>query len=225
MVQTLALRPRRFRIGTPDPARIAAESGAIAIHGVALLLLLAPLSPPPPGVAHVEPPRLYIEVPRKPNPPPVAPPREAEVSRPRLVPAAPTSNPPKMDVQPWPLVDPRPGDIAVEPIQIADAGTGRGEAITPPLAGAHLEYDAAPPPPYPAQAVRQMLTGTVTLRVLVDVDGRPLEVQVERSSGHRLLDAAARRQVLAKWRFRPATQDGRAVQAIGMVPVVFRLDR
>jgi periplasmic protein TonB len=65
----------------------------------------------------------------------------------------------------------------------------------------------------------------VTLRVLVDVDGRPIDVQVEHSSGHRVLDAAAKKQVLAKWRFRPAMQDGQVVQAIGMVPVVFSLNQ
>jgi protein TonB len=50
-------------------------------------------------------------------------------------------------------------------------------------------------------------------------------VQVERSSGHRVLDAAAKEQVLAKWRFKPAMQDGRAVQAIGLVPVEFNLNQ
>jgi protein TonB len=33
----------------------------------------------------------------------------------------------------------------------------------------------------------------------------------------------AREQVLAHWRFRPAMHGGRAVQAIGLVPVNFRL--
>jgi protein TonB len=61
--------------------------------------------------------------------------------------------------------------------------------------------------------------------VLVDVDGRPLEVTIQRSSGNRDLDAAARRQVLRKWTFRPAMKDGRAVQAIGIVPIDFNLDR
>jgi protein TonB len=32
-------------------------------------------------------------------------------------------------------------------------------------------------------------------------------------------------QVLARWKFRPAQQAGRPVQAIGRVPVEFRLDR
>ncbi len=65
--------------------------------------------------------------------------------------------------------------------------------------------------------------GTVLLQVLVDSDGRPLDVQVQSSSGNRSLDEAARKHVLKRWMFRPAMQDGRAVQAIGLVPVAFSL--
>jgi protein TonB len=60
--------------------------------------------------------------------------------------------------------------------------------------------------------------------VLVDVDGRPPQADVQRSSGDRRLDNAARKQVLQHWRFRAAMKDGRAVQAIGLVPIAFNLD-
>ncbi len=43
--------------------------------------------------------------------------------------------------------------------------------------------------------------------------------------GYRELDEAARRHVLRRWRFQPAMRDGRAVQAIGLVPIEFSLDR
>jgi protein TonB len=52
-----------------------------------------------------------------------------------------------------------------------------------------------------------------------------LQVDVNRSSGDRRLDLAARDQVLRHWRFRPAIRDGRAVRAIGLVPIDFSLDR
>jgi periplasmic protein TonB len=63
----------------------------------------------------------------------------------------------------------------------------------------------------------------VVLKVLVDVDGKPLSVEIERSSGNRKLDDTARRQVLRKWMFRPAIRDGVAVQVYGLVPVNFTL--
>ena len=61
------------------------------------------------------------------------------------------------------------------------------------------------------------------LKVLVDVDGMPLEVTLERSSGHRSLDRAAREQVLKHWRFQPAVRDGQRVQAYGLVPIDFSM--
>jgi protein TonB len=94
---------------------------------------------------------------------------------------------------------------------------------TGPLAMERLDYASAPPPPYPPEAARRRLEGTVLLQVLVDVDGRPLEVLVQRSSGHRALDDAARKFVLKRWMFKPAVRDGQPVQAIGLVPVKFSM--
>ena len=92
-----------------------------------------------------------------------------------------------------------------------------------PLAGAQLQYRSAPPPTYPIQSLRNHEQGTVLLRVEVDTRGQPVAVSVERSSGSRNLDQAARQQVLKHWRFEPAQRDGVAVPAIGMVPVQFSL--
>lgn len=225
MARTLALRSDRFRIGKLDFTRISAETGAFAIHGAALLLLLAPLSTYVPPVAERDVPPIIIPIaPPKPPEMPVVP-TKTEIPRTHVVPVTPSIVPQKIEVQP-PLVDPLPGDTLVDGDQIAKVDPGLGAAITTqPLVGAHLEYEDAPPPRYPVEAIRESLAGTVTLRVLVDVDGRPIDVRIERSSGYRILDAAARKQVLAKWRFRPAMQAGRAVQAIGLIPVEFNLNR
>jgi periplasmic protein TonB len=92
-----------------------------------------------------------------------------------------------------------------------------------PLPSTRLEYASAPAPTYPREALLNGIQGTVVLKVLVDVDGKPLSVEIERSSGNRRLDDAARRQVLRKWMFRPAIRDGQAVQVYGIVPVNFTL--
>ena len=94
-----------------------------------------------------------------------------------------------------------------------------------PIAAVRLEYASAPPPAYPRDALRMRAEGTVMLQVLVDRDGRPLDVQVQSSSGNRALDEAARKHVLKRWTFRPAMRDGVAVQAIGIVPIDFTLAR
>jgi protein TonB len=220
MTQTLALRAQRFRIGKLDFTRISAEAGTLAINGVALLLLLAPLSVHAPQMEEPVITTLYPVIEKRLP----LPPKPVVVVTPRTVPASPAVLPEKIEVAP-PIVDSQPGDTFVDPTLFADASIGRSTSITKPLAGAHLEYESAPAPSYPIEALRKSLAGTVTLRVLVDVDGKPIDVQVERSSGHRVLDAAAKKQVLAKWRFRPAMQDGQAVQAVGMVPVVFSLNQ
>ncbi len=78
------------------------------------------------------------------------------------------------------------------------------------------------PPGYPFAARRLELEGQVLLRVEVDRAGAVERVTVTRSSGHGLLDEAARRAV-NEWRFLPATVDGEAVSGAVDVPVSFRL--
>lgn len=216
-----ALRPNEL-----DPGRIAAGAGAIALNAALLMLLLVPIAAPPiverteaivPDFILIRPKPVPKPVPvvvdvRKPEPRPDV--------QPRAVPTPPQPQVPTTD-------ESRPGDVVVQPGDEVLIDTPPGPAIPDdgrPMQGAHLEYASAPPPPYPREALREGLTGTVMLQVLVDVDGRPLEVTVARSSGHRALDIAARRQVLARWTFRPAVRDGRPVQAVGMVPVAFELE-
>lgn len=78
------------------------------------------------------------------------------------------------------------------------------------------------PPVYPLAARRNGAEGRVVLRVRVDVDGHAEAVEIVRSSGHDLLDEAARRAVAA-WRFVPGRLAGIPVPASVDVPVVFRL--
>jgi protein TonB len=118
------------------------------------------------------------------------------------------------------------GTLAAPPIQLP--------SIAPPTVGttpaavsgepveASLAYRSAPLV-VPPQAIRQHMHGTVLLRVLVDEEGKPVEVVVEQSSGFRLLDRSAREQVLAGWRFQPASVDGHAVRAWARVLVSFEL--
>ncbi len=225
MVQIHALRTQRFRLAKLDFTRIWGEAGAITINSAALLLLLAPLNMHVPTKPHED---IFVvqELHKKlPPPPPPLPPEKVEVTPRRPMPVTPAL-PQKIELPQPPVFDqPQPGDLPAQPEQIVKVDPGLGNTLTQPLAGAHLEYEVAPAPRYPIEAIRQSLTGSVTLRVLVDIDGQPIDVQIERSSGHRILDAAARKQVLTKWRFRPAVQDGRAVQAIGLIPVVFELER
>lgn len=214
--------PRHAQLGQwlaerPSPARIAAYAAVIALHAAALMLLLMPASPPESEpreeviVPFFFPPKI-VEPPPLPTPPTERLPRTTTAPR--------TQTPVE---QPPILVD-ESVDLAQPPDPNPDTATVI-ETVEPtgPIAGAALEYVSAAPPPYPRDALRRRVEGTVMLEVLVDVDGRPLDVRVQTSSGNRSLDEAARNQVLKKWRFKPAMQNGKAVQAVGLVPVKFML--
>lgn len=207
------------------PARILALSTAIALHVLAAALLLIPATYRSPPVQHE---RMQVrwqlpDVIPPPTPPPPVDPVPVQHAPPPVPPAA--TAPVEVPVpQPLPLLA---SDTSGEPAPPAiDAAPTLApfDTVAPPMAGVQLQYLKAPPPPYPREALRDRLEGTVLLRVLVGVDGRPLEVTVERSSGHRTLDAAARSQVLRQWRFKPATQAGQPSQGYGLVPVAFSLN-
>jgi periplasmic protein TonB len=90
-------------------------------------------------------------------------------------------------------------------------------------AGIDPRYAGALQPNYPAAARRADMEGKVLLRVLVGIDGRVKQAEVKTSSGHDVLDKAAAEHALKKWRFKPATEDGQAVEAWLVVPVTFEL--
>lgn len=95
------------------------------------------------------------------------------------------------------------------------------QAATPPVFNA--AYLRNPPPRYPLVARRNGEEGTVTLKVLVNAEGNPASVDVERTSGSRHLDIAAL-DTVRSWRFVPARRGDRAVEAWVLVPIVFRLE-
>lgn len=200
----------------PDPKRIAANSAVICLHALVLMVLMLPTATAPPvGLEE----KSMIVLPEfKPLPRPVPPPKPVEVkllqttSPPQPIPPAQDSAP--IFDTPGPVDLPAETVPDVEPLQ---------DVVSGPVF-AQISADVAPAPPYPARALKLRQTGVVMLRVLVGSNGRPLEVTVDQSSGHRLLDEAARKFVQARWHFVPAMQGGAAVQAYARVPISFELD-
>ncbi len=204
-----------------DPGRIAAMAAAIALHMAALLLLLMPMAAP--QLARVVEQTERWQVPLEKVIPPPLPPEPVQPAIPR------TSIEQKTRVLPpvTPAVSETATVIEQGTLPSAEstevAGPETGPIDTSPMVGSQLRYVVAPPPTYPRAEQRSGVQGTVTLRVLVDIDGTPLEVVVENSSGNRNLDREARQHVLKHWRFQPAVRDGVAVQAYGLVPITFTL--
>ncbi|QEG38924.1 energy transducer TonB [Roseimaritima ulvae] len=84
------------------------------------------------------------------------------------------------------------------------------------------DFSANRPPQYPASAVRQRLEGTVTLRLRVDLEGKVVEVEILKSSGHQTLDMAAA-EAVQQWQGKPAQRFGRSIASEEILPVRFRL--
>lgn len=214
----------------PDPARILTLSGTVALNLLVFGLMLVPVTLPPPAVLAPAKPSMAIRDIVKPAEPVVV--DIVPIQPPRPTTSAPTHDrqqvaPATRDAGATAVIS----DTGSEPI--ADAIAGSGDIAPPsgdigPAGGPapmQLAYRNAPAPAYPRIALQRQWSGIVLLQVLVDVDGRPLDVAIARSSGHRELDEAARQQVLKRWLFQPASRDGAPVQAIGLVPVEFSLRR
>lgn len=224
----LAQSPRHFQASQrPNSARVTGLSLAIALNA-SVLLAASVLMKPPLFLQEATDTIALVELPRevKPTPPP---PVTVPVLRTPLPPAPRPLPPTQREAAP----DPRPQPIATGPSVApsqdaftlpATSGAPEPGPSSQPIAGVRLEYGSAPAPRYTADLIRDRAQGTVLLQVLVDVDGRPLQVSIHRSSGNRRLDRLAQQHVQSTWTFRPAMQDGRAVQAIGLVPIDFRLE-
>lgn len=104
--------------------------------------------------------------------------------------------------------------ITTTPMSDAPASTA-----TPPMVES-VEYLRAAPPVYPRESQRRHEHGTVVLRVLVDAEGRPAQILVERSSGFERLDNAAR-DAVAKFLFRPYEVNGIKQAAQVLIPIGF----
>lgn len=90
----------------------------------------------------------------------------------------------------------------------------------------NLSYRRMYPPKYPADAVRNHISGKVVLRVTVDETGAPTLAEVAsvepESSTHALADAAI--AAAMQWRYNPALKNGKPTGGEVLVPVDFSLD-
>ncbi len=86
--------------------------------------------------------------------------------------------------------------------------------------GVGLRYTV--PAIYPRIAKKEGWEGTVTLLVVVDVKGKPAEITVDKSSGHKVLDNAAIHAV-RKWIFSPAKDGNIPIRSSVKLPVHFSL--
>ena len=77
-------------------------------------------------------------------------------------------------------------------------------------------------PPYPASEIRGGNSGRVVIRVLIGADGRVKQVERIAAASDAFF-AAAEKQALTKWRFKPATSDGTPIEQWKTMSLRFEL--
>ena len=124
--------------------------------------------------------------------------------------------------KPAEFVAPPPEEKTPPPPAAPPAPVIAEEAVIPPRFNA--DYLDNPAPGYPSMSRRLGEQGKVLLRVLVNGQGFPDKVVVNKSSGFARLDNAAL-QAVERWKFVPARQGTQAVIAWVIVPVSFILEK
>jgi periplasmic protein TonB len=174
--------------------------------------------------ANVPPRKHEVEVqlvqPPKPLPPKVEPPKppppKPQVKRqtlPQIQTAAPDA----------PAVDSTPAEtpVAVAPVSEPPSPPPEPEVVTAPFG--RSGYLNNPPPQYPNLAARKGWQGTVLLKVRVLSTGRVDEVELQKSSGFKLLDEEAKATVRT-WQFSPSKRGSTPIDGWATVPIEFKLD-
>jgi periplasmic protein TonB len=176
---------------------------------------IAPTPPPKP----VEPPKVADPVPPK-----------VTLVEPRFGPAPPLSPHLVPPVTP-PIERPVIGGVTPEPLKYIPPPTPEPTLepkFTPPPAvrigvRPDARYASALQPNYPMSMRRAGIEGRVIVRVLVGSDGRVKQVEEVQSADPAFYETT-RGHALKRWRFKPATVDGNAVEAWYQVSLLFQLD-
>ncbi len=123
-----------------------------------------------------------------------------------------------------PAASGQPGQSAAAPAAPAAPDTPgvRVERPDPAMIAAKDDPGNAAPP-YPDEARRNHIEGTVLIRLHIDAAGRVAWLETLHSSGDASLDDAAE-TTLAHWHFWPALRDGVAVPSYRDQPVRFTIE-
>jgi periplasmic protein TonB len=168
---------------------------------------LLPTDPPPPD-------------PLPPPPKPErTPPRDSRLDTPDIIVPNPVSDGPVITDPPMPL-PPNPGLIGPsvdptppQPTPVVPVRIGP-RFITPQ----HLIE-----PPYPPDKQRLEEEAVLRLKLSIDERGRVIAVEPVGRTDRSFLEAA-RRHLIANWRYKPATEDGKAIAWSTVITLTFRIE-
>ncbi len=179
------------------------------------------IAPPAPAKPPAPPPQ-----PRPQPPPPLTParalPKKAQPPAPSIV-AAPSPAPAEFAAAPAP---PEPAVVTPMPTAAVTPASAPAPATPPPppkvIPASAVQYLEPPAPDYPRLSRRNSEAGKVLVRVYIDSNGQPHNVQEVASSGFARLDSAAA-EAVQRARFRPYAENGEAIGVWTSIPINFEL--
>ena len=166
--------------------------------------------------------------PEAPAPPPPAPP-------PPAAPPPRKTAPPKAPLPLTPVARPDPAPSPNAPVAMAEAAPAPEAPPAPAappappapptieLPSSNAAYLNNPKPAYPSMSRRMGEQGKVVLRVLIDAQGLPQQVELKQSSGYERLDQQAL-ETVQRWRFVPGKRNGVPEAMWNVVPIQFVLE-
>lgn len=196
----------------------------IALPSPPVMVRVIPPEPPKPKPAEMTPP---TPKPVAPQPPPKPRTQTRPIAQRPLPKPAPVQPPePARLAAPVDASAPSAAEVAAKAPGPQSPDAGSPSPARPSAAISAPRFDADylhnPAPAYPAMAKRMGEEGKVVLRVYVEPDGKPGQVQVKTGSGSARLDEAAQ-EAVRRWKFVPARRGGDHVGAWVLVPIVFNL--
>jgi protein TonB len=156
-------------------------------------------APPPPEAPPPPPPKIAA-----PPPPPFIPPPEIQIA---------IAPPVQSTITQVTTKAPPPSPAPFRPTPTTRAATS---------AALDRSSCPTPEPQYPMASRRNQESGTLTLRIQIDINGSPGKIEVSRSSGYPRLDESAKNWI-ASCRFKVATVDGKPVAGWATQAYTFNL--
>ncbi|MFB9847013.1 energy transducer TonB [Oceanisphaera arctica] len=178
--------------------------------------MLPTVTKPEPVIEPRPEPKVEPKAEPKPVPKPKPAPTPKPVPRPEPRPAPAPQPPVRVEPQPAPAPPPQER-LESKPQSVAAKDSAPRHIDTP-------SFKTRPSPiPYPSQARRRGLEGTVLVEVWLDENGKQTKRVLARSSGVSLLDKTALKAI-AKWRFSAYVENGRGIAHRVHIPIRFKLD-
>jgi protein TonB len=195
----------------------------VSAHVVAIALIISANVTTTPRVVNRMPPVISVPLPKPPPPRPIQPTHKVQPKS--ALPQPRTETPPLIESQESVTAVPDTGPFVGN-------GTSEMPALPPlpqttpvPVSTPAQPMTSAADlrPPYPPSKLAAGEEASLTLRLTIDENGRVIAVDPVGRADPVFL-AAARKHLMAHWRYKPAMQGGRPVSSTAVVTLQFELD-